>query len=355
MLGFILSNHRKKVGLSKKEMAQKIGIDPSLLSRFESENRLPTAPQIDLLASVLGIDKITLLKPWIADQVIGLVKPYPIIANEVLQLAETRIEYLVEAKPKALPKISKKVQKLLDEVDSLKLKWQSLKPLNQLQLEKIEAYFKLQYTFESNKIEGNTLSLQETHLVLNEGLTIGGKSMREHLEAINHDDAIDLINDFVTENLLLNQHRLLQIHQLILKGIDRKNAGVYRSVQVRIMGSKHIPPEPFLVQQLMDDYFTFYEEHKNLLHPVILAAEMHERLVSIHPFIDGNGRTSRLVMNLILLQNGFTIANLKGNSSSRLSYYKSLENVQVNNNPEPFYVLILSAIKASLTEHIALA
>ncbi len=102
-------------------------------------------------------------------------------------------------------------------------------------------------------------------------------------------------------------------------------------------------------------YFLFYDAQKNVLHPVILAAEMHERLVSIHPFIDGNGRTSRLVMNLILLQNGFTIANLKGNLEDRMNYYKALEQVQVNHENDQFYQLIVNSVASSLEEHIHLA
>jgi len=121
-----------------------------------------------------------------------------------------------------------------------------------------------------------------------------------------------------------------------------------------ISGSEHVPPQPFLLEKLMEEYFTHYERQKRILHPVLLAAEMHERLVSIHPFIDGNGRTSRLLMNFILLKNGYTIANLKGDYESRMAYYNALENVQVNNNPESFYNLILDKVEESLKEHLAM-
>jgi Fic family protein len=102
----------------------------------------------------------------------------------------------------------------------------------------------------------------------------------------------------------------------------------------------------------MEDYFLHYENQKRTMHPVILAAEMHERLVSIHPFVDGNGRTSRLVMNLILQKHGYTIANLKGDYASRMEYYKALEAVQVNNQPEVFYLLVGNAVKLSLQKHL---
>lgn len=159
--------------------------------------------------------------------------------------------------------------------------------------------------------------MQETSLVVQEGLTIGGKTMREHLEAVNH-------------------------------------AGRYRSVPVRISGSRHEPPQPYLLDKLMEDYFLHYEQQKRSLHPVILAADMHERLVSIHPFLDGNGRTARLVMNLVLLRNGFTIAILKGDAASRPAYYQALEKVQANNEPQVFYGLVMDAVERSLQGHLGM-
>jgi len=251
--------------------------------------------------------------------------------------------------------LSKQLISRLKQLDELGLKWKRIKPLNELQLRKMEEYFFTSYTYESNRIEGNTLTLQETHLVINEGITIGGKSMREHLELVNHKEAIELILDLVQNKIPFNAFRLKQIHQLILKGVDDRNAGVYRNLPVRISGSSHVPPEPYLIEKMMEDYFIFYETQKDILHPVILAAEMHERLVTIHPFIDGNGRTSRLVMNLILLKNGFTIANLKGSYDDRMRYYKALEQVQVNHESNSFYELIAENVEASLKEHLHLA
>ncbi|AGA80053.1 Fic family protein [Echinicola vietnamensis] len=216
----------------------------------------------------------------------------------------------------------------------------------------MKEYFNVAYTFESNRIEGNTLTLQETHLVINEGITIGGKSMREHLEAINHAEAVAYLEELVGKKGDIYNRTLLELHYLILKGIDRENAGRYRSVPVRIAGSKHVPPQPYLVDKMMEDYFTHYQAQRKILHPVILAAEMHERLVSIHPFVDGNGRTSRLIMNLVLVGNGYTIANLKGDQASRLSYYRALEAVQVHNDPAPFYHLVADAVLDSLEQHL---
>ena len=123
---------------------------------------------------------------------------------------------------------------------------------------------------------------------------------------------------------------------------------------MRISGSRHEPPQPWQLDKLMEDYFHHYLRQKGSLHPVLLAAEMHERLVSIHPFIDGNGRTARLVMNLILLRNGYTIANLKGDNASRMAYYQALEKVQVDNEPAVFYQLVADAVVSSLHAHLDL-
>src|SRR5690606_26384751 len=190
--------------------------------------------------------------------------------------------------------------------------------LRHLQGEKVAQAFDIEYTYESNKIEGNTLTLQETALVVEKGLTIGGKSLNEHLEAINHAHAIEYIKELAKEKQTLTEKDLLQIHRLILQGINNENAGTYRNVQVLISGAKHIPPQPYLVAKEMESLFLWYDENRQKLHPIELSAEMHERLVTIHPFIDGNGRTARLLMNLILLQNGFPIAILKGDADSQI-------------------------------------
>jgi Fic family protein len=238
---------------------------------------------------------------------------------------------------------------LIKEIDQLKKELQDLRKLDSY---RISEALELEYTYESNRIEGNTLTLKETDLVINKGLTISGKSMNEHLEAINHKEAILYVKDIVQNKISFDEKVLLDIHSLILRSIDRDNAEKYRSVQVSIGGSKHLPPQPFIVPKMMEDYFIWFNENKDLLHPVILSAELHERLVSIHPFIDGNGRTARLVMNLILLQNGYVIVNLKGDVESRLRYYHALEKAQIDNDKSVFIRLILEEAKKSLTEYL---
>jgi len=216
----------------------------------------------------------------------------------------------------------------------------------------IKEALQVEFLYESNRIEGNTLTLRETQLVINEGMTISGKSMREHLEAINHKEAILFVEDIVSQKIDLSAYILKQIHGIVLYGIDRENAGVYRKLPVAIAGSKHLPPQPYLLQDLIEDYFRFYDNQKDKLHPVVLAAEMHERLVTIHPFIDGNGRTSRLIMNLILLQNGFPLAIIGGDYESRMAYYDALERVQSENDKESFILLIAEKVLFALERYI---
>ena len=213
---------------------------------------------------------------------------------------------------------------------------------------KVTKALEIEYTYESNKIEGNTLTLQETALVIEKGLTVGGKTLNEHLEVINHTQAIDYIKELAKVKNTITERDILQIHSLILQGIDKPNAGTFRKVPVIISGAKHKPPQPFLIPKQMEDLMLWYNENKETLHPVELSAEMHERLVTIHPFIDGNGRTSRLLMNLILLQNGYPIAILKGDDKSRLEYYNALEVAQTEDNKKVFINLITETIKETI-------
>ena len=244
------------------------------------------------------------------------------------------------------------ITSLLQECDALKARLAAMRPLPAEALEKIENAFDMEYTYESNRIEGNTLTLQETALVVNEGITIAGKSMREHLEAVNHAEAIDYIREFAQSNVEISERTIKEIHAIILHGINRENAGRYRSVPVRIVGSAHIPPQPYLVDKQMEDFMIHFQEMETQgTHPVLIAAYLHKTLVDIHPFIDGNGRTSRLLMNLYLLRHGYTIVNLKGSNETRREYYDALESSRTN--PTPFQKLVIEAEIASLKRYLS--
>ena len=239
----------------------------------------------------------------------------------------------------------------LEQLSNLKVELDKYRPMDNA---KIQEALDIEYTYESNRIEGNTLTLQETQLVIEKGLTISGKPLREHLEAINHKEAIEFIKDITRNNVTLTEYTLKQIHTIVLRSIDKANAGVYRNVPVLISGSRHVPPQPYLLAKLMEEYFLFYEANKDQLHPVVLAAEMHERLVTIHPFIDGNGRTSRLIMNLILLQHGYPIANIKGDYESRMKYYTALEKVQTGNDMSDFILFVVDVVTESLERYLSI-
>lgn len=242
---------------------------------------------------------------------------------------------------------------LLRECDTLKGRLSELRPLPVVAMKKIEDALAIEYTYESNRIEGNTLTLQETELVVNEGVTIAGKTMREHLEAINHAEAIGYIKDFAKREIEISERTIKEIHALVLHGIDRENAGRYRNVPVMISGSRHTPPQPYLIEKQMEDFIIRLEQMTETnVHPVLTAAYLHDELVRIHPFIDGNGRTSRLLMNLHLLRNGYTLVNLKGNMEDKISYYKALEVSHTEHNPMPFQRVVAMAEMDSLRRYL---
>lgn len=251
--------------------------------------------------------------------------------------------------------MSEAIKKLLKEVDALKEQLSILRPLPEEALRKIQDALDIEYTYESNRIEGNTLTLQETALVVNEGVTISGKSMREHLEAINHTEAISYIKDIAKQDIEISERTIKEIHALILHGIDRENAGRYRTVPVMISGSAHMPPQPYLIEKQMEDFMIrFKQMEKEMVHPVLVAAYLHGELVRIHPFIDGNGRTSRLLMNLYLLRNGYVIITLKGCNDEKVNYYMALEKSHTEHLPEDFQKLVVEAEIAALRKYLSI-
>ncbi|WP_367178972.1 Fic family protein [Flavobacterium sp.] len=342
----LLKNAREIKAMKTRELAQLMNIDQALISKFENGSRKPTKEQVLKLSKILDIDFETLMIAWLKEKILYEIGDDKELALKAMKFAEEEIRNIASIKKNP---ISRDLQTILDEIDSLKKQLDNYRKFDSY---KINKALELEYTFESNRIEGNTLTLHETDLVINEGLTISGKSMREHLEAINHVEAIGYIKQLMERNFPFNERELLSVHNLILRGIIPEDAGRYRRVQVMIKGSNHMPPQPFIVPKEMEDYFIWFEENKNKIHPILLAAEMHERLVAIHPFIDGNGRTSRLVMNLILLQNGYVIANIKGDYETRVRYYQALETAQTSNNKEEFLLFIAQVEKECLERYL---
>lgn len=241
----------------------------------------------------------------------------------------------------------------LAQVDILKSELDKLRPLSKQQVENLKRLFDIDFTYNSTAIEGNTYTLQETKIVLLDGITVGGKSTREHLEIINHKDAIDYIESLAKRSLKdLTRTDILNIHNLVLKGINSENAGVYRKVPVYVRlkdGSTHKFCDPLILIDEMDKYFSWLFSDKTM-HPIYIAAEAHTRLVSIHPFVDGNGRTARLLMNLILIHYGYPPAIIKVNQRS--DYLDSIENWQQKNDDISFKKLLIESVNASLEVYL---
>ena len=230
------------------------------------------------------------------------------------------------------------------DLDQLKQKLDAHRPLSPAVIQNLREDLVLRWTYHSNAIEGNTLTLKETKVAM-EGITVGGKTMREHLEAINHREAIHYAEELVAQKEPLSQRDIKAIHQLVMKNIDDRNAGVYRTNNVIIAGAEHTPPDFLHVLQEMDNLMGWYLNEAQSLHPVERAAQLHSDFVKIHPFIDGNGRTARLLMNLELMRAGFPAAVLP--VEKRLEYYEALDAAHTQNVHQPFLSLIIEIVELS--------
>ncbi len=343
-LHVVLKAARQKAGIKVKEIADALQVDSSLISKIEAGVRMPTQGHLLQWAPLVNLNIDATIQLWIATNIINQFG-YSETVIQAMKVAEQAIVY--HSKSVSIPS---KLQNILKQIDEAKDMLNELRHKNH---PSVYHALETEYTYQSNKIEGNTLSLQETEMVVNHGLTISGKTMREHLEALNHSEAIAYIKEMAKNTSPLSEYKLKEIHNLVLRGIDSAHAGIYRNVQVTISGSKHMPPAPFLVAKEMEQFFEWYSMFQPTLHPVVLAAEVHFRVVTIHPFLDGNGRTSRLLMNLILLQYGYVIANIKGDSRTKLAYYKALEKSRLNaSNSSDFVYFVAKTELASLQKII---
>ncbi len=230
---------------------------------------------------------------------------------------------------------------MFETIDSLKNKLDAQRPLPPSVVKNLQEDLILRWTYHSNAIEGNTLTLLETKVVL-EGITVGGKALREHFEAINHRNAIYYVEDIIKKEEPFSEWQIRNIHQLILKNIDDDNAGRYRQQNVLISGATNTPPDYTLLNDKMAQFVDWYNLESNQLHPIERAAKVHANFVGIHPFIDGNGRTSRLLMNLELMKAGYppcviTVWN-------RLAYYEALDQWMAFGKTEAFNQLVADGV-----------
>ena len=240
-------------------------------------------------------------------------------------------------------------RRLMQRINDKKERLDNLCPLPEGILARIRQSLNLEWIYNSNAIEGSTLSLQETRLILETGLTIGGKSMREHFEVINHQQAIGYVEELVREDIEISPYHIRQIHQLVLTNIDDTNAGQYRNTPVRIAGAEHRPPDAWEIPQLMTDWGNWLLGAQGDQNIVVLAASAHHRLAAIHPFVDGNGRTARLAMNLILMKQGYPPTVIE--NIHRQQYYRALAQAD-NGQLSPFVNFIARAVERSLTLYL---
>lgn len=230
-------------------------------------------------------------------------------------------------------------------VDKRKSELDSYRPLPQFVVASLRNKLALDWTYNSNAIEGNTLSLRETKAVLEDGITIGKKTMREHFEAINHRDAILFVEKLVSGDEAINSWNIRNIHALVLKNIDDANAGRFREWNVLITGASHIPPSHLHLNEEMRGLENWYATDAQALHPIDRAAQLHTRFVGIHPFDDGNGRTSRLLLNMELMKNGYPIAIIR--QEDRAAYYDALDKSCAQNDFRDFTRMVAEAVARS--------
>ncbi|WP_338838946.1 helix-turn-helix domain-containing protein [Flavobacterium ginsenosidimutans] len=328
----LLKNAREQKGLKTRELAQLASIDQALISKFESGTRKPTKDQIIKLSQLLEIDYETLMIAWLKEKIFYEIGDEE-FALKALLLAEQEIQ---NNRKEINSAIISSNQIILDEIETLKNKIQSF---NHLQLRQIHKTLELDFIYKSIYLNGNSLTQEETKSVINDGSTVLGKSMEEHLEAINFQEATLHIKDLSQKKMAFSEKELLFLHNLIFKGID-KNSGKYKNDS--------------LIIKEMNLFFNWYETQKNNLHPIILASEAHLKIITINPFENGNIQIANLVLNMILLLNNYVYVVAEGNIKSKNEYLFSIEESQNKNDKSIFINYVLKIEKQNLDKAIEL-
>lgn len=234
--------------------------------------------------------------------------------------------------------------KILKRIEEKKRVLDKSRPLPKSVLEKLREQIIVEWTYNSNAIEGNSLTLRETRLVLEQGITVAGKSLREHFEATNHRDAILFLEKLIKKRGI-KESDILKIHQIISRNIEKEFAGKYRKGLVRILGAKKLPPNYLKVPKLMKELYQWISKNPEKLTIIELAALVHYKFVAIHPYYDGNGRTARVLMNLLLMQKGYPAVVILRNDRKR--YYNALHKAD-EGNYKLFVLLMAISVERSL-------
>ena len=240
----------------------------------------------------------------------------------------------------------KSKESILLQIDRKKKELDSKRPLTEGEVARLNEEFVVEYTYNSNAIEGNTLTLRETDLVL-KGLTIDQKPLKDHMEAVGHKEAFEFVRELVKDNVPISESIIKQIHYLVLAD-KKEDRGVYRRVPVRIMGAKHEPVQPYLIGPKMEQLLQEYAESKE--HIVTKLARFHIEFEGIHPFIDGNGRTGRLLVNLELMKAGYPPIDIK--FTDRITYYNTFDEFYVNHNLLAMEKLFAGYINSRLDSYL---
>ena len=242
------------------------------------------------------------------------------------------------------------VSPLLVEVDRLKEQLASMRPLSQGEVEALREEFIIEHTHQSTAIEGNTLTLKETALVL-QGITIDRKPLKDHLEAVGYKEAYEYVERLVKEQKMLSAYEICSIHSLVLA--DRlEDRGRWRRVPVRIMGASVEPPQPYMIEPMVGELLNDYSTVMARLHTVERVSLFHLRFEGIHPFVDGNGRTGRLLLNMQLMQAGYSPINVK--FADRKRYYDAFEDYVVTGSPQAMTNLVAEYLKERMTSMLSL-
>lgn len=239
-------------------------------------------------------------------------------------------------------------------IDGIKKEIDALPPLAVDEIRRLRESEFVEEIFHSNALEGNRISKQETSMVLFNDFVIANKSLREHIEIINLAEAISFSRELASANTPITENVIKEVHKILMTKIlkDRSMIGTYRNVPVMIMGSDHKPPQPHLLVAKMQNLIAWSEENKKQLHPVEYAALLHEKFVTIHPFVDGNGRTARILMNMALLECGFPIIIIESDPETRNIYNKALEHAQTKKDTKPFINFIIEIMEKRLEKDL---
>ena len=259
-----------------------------------------------------------------------------------------KLYYIPENAEKPADGRVKKQRISFSKIDGLKAELSNFRPLTQGELERLQEEFMIEFTYNSNASEGNTLTLQETAMAL-EGITIDQKPLKDHLEAVGHKDAFLYIQDIVSRNVAFSESVIKNVHSLVLMNRP-EDKGVYRKVPVRIMGAYAEPVQPYMIEKKIEELIIKNEERKKTMHPIERLALFHLEFENIHPFIDGNGRTGRLILNFELMQNGYPPINVK--FTDRKKYYDAFDSYSRNMDLKPMIYLIAEYVEERLIQYL---